>query len=87
MPTYDFINKDTGEIFEDMMSISACEKYLEENPNIQKYFGSKSLNFMDEIALGRKKPPSDWFHVLDKIKKNNPHNNMNYSRFNKPREW
>lgn len=87
MPTYDFVNTETGEIFEKFMGISESENYLKENPNIRKYFGSTSLNFIDEVMIGRKKPPSDWFHVLDKIKKNNPHHAMGNSRFEKPKEW
>ena len=34
MPLYDFRNKDTGEVFEKFMSISAKEEYLKENPNM-----------------------------------------------------
>ena len=36
MPTYDFKNTETGEIFERIMSISAREEYLKENPHIQQ---------------------------------------------------
>jgi len=34
MPTYKFLNNDTGEEFEEFMSISALDAYLEENKNI-----------------------------------------------------
>ena len=34
MPTYRFLNNNTGEEFEDFMSISALEQYLKENKNI-----------------------------------------------------
>ena len=36
MPTYDFRNNDTGEIFEKFMSISSKEQYLKENPHIEQ---------------------------------------------------
>ena len=35
MPTYHFKNKDTGQQFEDFMSISSKEKFLQENANIE----------------------------------------------------
>jgi hypothetical protein len=35
MPTYDFRNKDTGEVFERVMSIAAKAEFLEANPNIE----------------------------------------------------
>ena len=38
MPTYDFRNKDTGEVFEEMMGISAKEEYLKDNPHIEQIF-------------------------------------------------
>ena len=36
MPTYKFHNKNTGEVWEDFMGISASEEYLKENPHIEK---------------------------------------------------
>ena len=36
MPTYDFVNTETGEEFEEFMSISAREQYLKDNPKIQQ---------------------------------------------------
>jgi len=87
MPLYDFINSETGEMFEEMMSISESDKFLEDNPHIRKYFGSNSINFMDEYSLGRRKPTTAFFDRLDTIKKNNPGNTMGTSRFEKPRSW
>lgn len=37
MPSYTFKNTDTGEVFEEFMSISAMEKYLAENQNIIRH--------------------------------------------------
>ena len=36
MPTYDFRNNDTGEIFERIMSIASKEQYLKDNPHIDQ---------------------------------------------------
>lgn len=86
MPTYDFINTTTNEITEEYMSISDCQKYLQDNPHIKIYHG-KGLTFMDEYTSGRKKPNGQWFDLLDKIKKTTPHNKMNETRFSRSREW
>ena len=39
MPTYRFVNNETGEEYEDFMSISALETYLSENPNVTQQIG------------------------------------------------
>jgi len=36
MPLYSFHNKDTDEIWEDLMSISSMESFLEQNSHIQQ---------------------------------------------------
>ena len=36
MPIYTFENTKTGEVFDDMMTISEKETYLKQNPNIKK---------------------------------------------------
>lgn len=40
MPTYTFRNKETGETFDQFMSISAREEYLKENPNLEPVIGA-----------------------------------------------
>lgn len=39
MPTYTFKNNDTGETFDQFMSISAREEYMKQNPHIQTVIG------------------------------------------------
>lgn len=36
MPTYDFIDTNSGEVFSEFMSISAKESFLQSNPHIQQ---------------------------------------------------
>jgi hypothetical protein len=36
MPTYTFRDNNTGEMWDDMMSISASELFLKDNPHIEK---------------------------------------------------
>ena len=41
MPNYDFRNKETGEIIEVSMSMTALDKYKEDHPELERYFGNK----------------------------------------------
>ena len=41
MPNYDFRNKETGEIIEVSMSMTALDKYKEEPPELESYFGNQ----------------------------------------------
>ena len=43
MPTYDFENKKTGEVFEKMMTIADKEQYLKDNPDIQQLLGMPKI--------------------------------------------
>jgi hypothetical protein len=65
MPLYDFRNKDTGEVFEKMMSISAKEEYLKENPNIEAMLGMNAL--IDPVRLGLRRPDQGFKEVLQRI--------------------
>ena len=48
MPTYEFKNKDTGEVFEKMMSYEKKVEYLKDNPNIQSHY--TTLNIIMNIS-------------------------------------
>ena len=65
MPLYDFRNKDTGEVFEKFMSISAKEEYLKENPNIESMLGTNAL--IDPVRLGIRRPDQGFKEVLQRI--------------------
>ena len=66
MPTYKFINNETGEEFEDFMSISALDVYLNENKNITQLVNGAPL-----ISSGRGmgKPDNGFRDLLKNIKK------------------
>lgn len=67
MPTYKFLNNDTGEEYEEFMSISALDTYLEENPNLtQLVNGAPALS----SGRGMTKPDNGFRDVLKQIKKN-----------------
>ena len=44
MPTYDFINKETGEITEIAMSMTKLDQYKEEHPELERYFGNQATS-------------------------------------------
>lgn len=43
MPTYNFLNNDTGEEYEEFMSISALDQYLKDNPNVTQLVSGAPL--------------------------------------------
>lgn len=75
MPLYDFKNKDTGETFEKMMSISAKEEYLKDNPNIESVLGMPPL--IDPVRLGIRKTDSGFKEVLQRIHEKTPGSQLN----------
>lgn len=76
MPTYKFRNKETDEVFEKFMGISAREEYLKENPNLEPMLtGAPTL--VDPVRLGIKKPDSGFREVLKKIHTTTPGSQLN----------
>jgi hypothetical protein len=66
MPTYKFVNNETGEEFEEFMSISALDGYLKENSNL-----TQLVNGAPMIASGRGigKPDQGFRDLLKDMKK------------------
>lgn len=75
MPLYDFKNKETGEVFEKFMSISAKEEYLKENPNIESMLGINPL--IDPVRLGVRKADNGFKEVLQRIHEKTPGSTLN----------
>jgi hypothetical protein len=71
MPIYNFRNKETGEEFEKLMSISAREQYLLDNPHIEKMLSGAPV-MMDPVRAGVKKVDSGFKEVLHKIHERTP---------------
>jgi hypothetical protein len=68
MPTYKFLNNTTGEEYEEFMSISALDVYLQENSNVtQLVNGAPSIG--DSVRLGLRKPDSSFRDILKNVKK------------------
>lgn len=87
MPTYRFKNKETGEEHTDFMSISAMEKYLEENPHISPML--TQINIVDPTGIGVSKPPSDFSkYVLGKVATQPGAKKSTFEkRWSIPKEW
>ena len=75
MPLYDFRNKDTGEVFEKFMSISAKEEYLKDNPNIESMLGMNPL--IDPVRLGIHRADNGFKEVLQRIHEKTPGSQLN----------
>lgn len=73
MPTYVFRNKETGEQFESFMGISAKEKYIEENSNIEQII--TEVNIVSGVNSGAK-VPSGFKDVLSKISDAHPRSSL-----------
>tara|TARA_Y100000361_G_scaffold153259_1_gene174638 strand:+ start:1155 stop:1400 length:246 start_codon:yes stop_codon:yes gene_type:complete len=71
MPTYEFKNKDTGEVFEKIFSYESKVKFLEENPNVQSYYSKMNIDYDGgKTVLGR--AGDGWKEVQDRIKSGMP---------------
>jgi len=80
MPTYEFEDTKSGEIFEKFLKISEKEVYLKENPHIQQRITGASA-LIDSARLGRMKPDQGFRDLLSSMK-----NNKSYTG-NKINDW
>ena len=78
MPTYTFKNKNTQEVVEERMSISAMETYLAENPDWEMYYGTPPA-IGDSVRLGLRKTPQSFRELLGHMKKKNLRSTINDS--------
>lgn len=74
MPTYTFRNKDTGEVYDKIMSWNSREEYLKENPNLETIIGAPAMG--DPVRLGVRKNDEGFKEVLSKIGQANPFSNL-----------
>ena len=67
MPTYTFVNKNTGEESEQFMRMSERETFLADHPELEQTI--KTVNIVDPVSIGVTRPPIDFQrHVLSKVK-------------------
>lgn len=67
MPSYQFKNTETGEIYEQFMSIAAMEHLLVERPHVIQYHTS-APSLGDPIKLGITKTPTSFRELLKHMK-------------------
>jgi hypothetical protein len=71
MPTYNFLNIETGEEFEAFMKISEREEYLKTNPNIQSVITAPAI--VTGVSTSKQNRVPDGFkEVLSKISEAHP---------------
>ena len=71
MPTYEFKNNETDEVFEKIMSYDDKVKYLKENPHIQSYYSKMNIDH-DGGKSVLSRAGSGWKEVQDRIKSGMP---------------
>lgn len=76
MPLYEFRNKETGEVFEKLMSMASKEEYLKENPNIESMI-SGAPPLIDPVRLGVRRPDQGFKEVLQRIHEKTPGSQLN----------
>lgn len=76
MPTYDFRNKDTGEVFTQTMKIAEKEQFLADNPHIEQTHLSAPATG-DPVRLGVRKTDNGFKEVLQKIHSRTPGSQLN----------
>lgn len=74
MPTYEFRNKETGEVTEAIMRISAKEQYLLDNPHLEQTITTAPAFTGDHITIKR---DTGFKEVLQKIHEKSPGSTLN----------
>lgn len=63
MPTYDFKNKETGEVFTKIMSIADMDQYIKDNPDVERYYASAPAA-VDPTRIGGVRKPDEGFRDI-----------------------
>lgn len=74
MPLYTFRNKDTGEVFDRLMTWDDRQVYLEQNPTLEVVMGAPAMG--DSVRLGIRKNDDGFREVLSKISAANYKSNL-----------
>jgi hypothetical protein len=93
MPSYDFLNKNTGEVEEHRMSYTVLEQFKLDNPHLELHIFSDSLPIMSDGSRmsvpGIGKADSTFEkYVIGRMKENVAQNTIKDGHKTKaPREW
>ena len=72
MPTYEFVNKNTGKLEEHYMSISAYDQFKADNPHLERYIGDAPLFSYSGTKDLNSKTDNTWKEVMQKIAEKHP---------------
>jgi hypothetical protein len=77
VPTYEFINTETGEHFERFMGMSAKEEFLKENPHIHQTM-TQAPGLVSGVSTSKQNRVPDGFkEVLAKVAEAHPGSKIN----------
>lgn len=93
MPTYQFKEKNTGEIIERVFSYTKLDQFLQENPQLERYHSAENLPVLGDgvrMSVPGAGQPDKAFEqgVIQRIKDTVPGNTLAKTHKTKmPREW
>ena len=93
MPTYQFMNTNTGEIEEHKMSYTVLDQFKDDNPHLERYFSTEALHVMSDgqrlNTPGTGKPDSTFEkYVIQRMADTIPGNTIKKGHKTRmPREW
>lgn len=82
MPTYNFIDTETGEEFESFMKISEREEFLKVNPHIQPVITAPNI-VSGVVGVGSNRVPNGFKEVLSKVAEAHPTSRVGQEHGNK----
>jgi hypothetical protein len=93
MPTYEFMNKETGQVEEHIMSYKVLDQFKLDNPHLERYLSASGLPGLGDGSRmstpGTGQPRKDFEQgVIQRIKDTVPGNTLGKTHKTKmPREW
>ena len=77
MPLFEFINTETKEVFEKIISNADKEEYLADNPHIKQLLDAPMISMDSTRFMGVKRVDQGWKDVLRKIHSRAPKSDLN----------
>jgi len=77
MPLFEFIDNNTNEVFEKLISNADKEVFLEKNPHIKQLLDAPLISMDSTRFMGVKKVDQGWKDVLRKINSRAPGSDLN----------
>jgi hypothetical protein len=77
MPTYVFRNKETGEVFEQVMKIAELDSFRDSNPHLETIIHAPA--FCDPVRVGARKMDTGFKEVLQRIHEKTPGSQLDKS--------